>query len=100
MLKEKHLAVVRAALKFLDEEMSPHGAEELLAYLDDRTNSVSIEDVKVAREIFNAVDLSYALVDSAGVVIESERLVPAASLDELSFQSDLSVLASVLVPSQ
>ena len=99
MLTEKHLTIVRGALEFLDEEMSPHGEETLLPYLDDPTSNVSIEDVKVAREFFDAVDLSYALIDSAGVVIESERLVSAASLDELNFQSDHSLLASVLVPS-
>ena len=100
MLTEKHLAVVRAALKFLDEEMSPSGSETLFHYLDGRVEDVSIEDVKVTRKRFGEVDLFYVLVDAACVVVDSERLIAASSPDELNFQSDLSLLASVLVPTR
>lgn len=102
MLTEKHLAAVRAALKFLDEEMSPSGSEALFHYLDEqgRASGVSIQGVKVARKYFDQVDLFYVLVDSAGVVVDSDRLIAASSKDELNFQSDLSLLASVLVPNQ
>jgi hypothetical protein len=100
MLTEKHLAIVRAALKFLDEEMSPSGIDALFHYLDSEGQSigVSLDDLQDARQFFGAVDLSYVLVDSTGVAIESERLIAASSNAELSFQSDLSLLASVLVP--
>jgi hypothetical protein len=98
MLTEKHLAVVRAALKFLDEEMSPSGSEALFHYLDGRVADVSIENVKHARKLFDEFDLFYVLVDAAAVVVESERLIAASSNDELNFQADLSLIASVLVP--
>lgn len=68
MLTEKHLAVVRAALKFLDEEMSPSGSEALFHYLDGQVDGVSIEDVKDARKLFGTLDLYYVLVDAACVV--------------------------------
>jgi hypothetical protein len=100
VLTEKHLAVVRAALKFLDEEMSPSGIDALFHYLDieGRSIGVSLDDLHSARQFFESVDLSYVLVDSTGVAIESEQLIPASSNTELNFQSDLSLLASVLVP--
>lgn len=102
MLTEKHFAVVRAALTYLDEEISPHGKDALCEYLDETGKSLdpAIEDIKTARRIFDSVELSYLLVDSTGIVIESERLIPASSGDEISFQSDLSLLAAVLVPNQ
>lgn len=102
MLTAKHLAVVRAALKYLDEEISPHGKDALFDYLDEtgRNLDPAIEDIKMARRIFDSVELNYLLVDSTGIVIESERLIPALSGDEISFQSDLSLLAAVLVPNQ
>ena len=102
MLTEKHLAVVRAALKYLDEEMSPHGKDALFDYLDETGRSLAptVEDIKTARRIFDSVELNYLLVDSTGIVIESERLIPSSSDDEVSFQSDLSLLAAVLVPIQ
>ena len=102
MLTEKHLAVVRAALTYLDEEISPHGNDALFDYLDEsgRNLDPAIEDVKTARRIFDSVELNHLLVDSTGIVIESERLIPASSDDEINFHSDLSLLAAVLVPIQ
>ena len=102
MLTLKQLAVIRAALKFLDEEMSPSGPEALFHYLDDqgRTGEVSTHDIKAAREYLEQVGLFYVLIDSTGIVVDSKRLIAASSEDELNFQSDLSVLASVLVPAQ
>ena len=102
MLTEKHLAVVRAALRFLDEEIGPSGSEALHHYLEDqsRASGVFIDDIKVAREFFDQVDLFYVLVDPTCLVVDSNRLIAASFNEELNFQSDLSVLAAVLVPIQ
>jgi len=102
MLTEKHLAVVRAALKFLDEEMSPHGREALVHYFapKEKASEVTIKDVAAARNLFAQTTLCYVLIDSNGAVVESERLIPASSIKELNSQSDRSVVASVLVPLQ
>ena len=99
MLKQHHLAIVRAALKYLDEEISPHGTEVLLLYLDEQkeVSDATADHIKEARDFFDSVELNYALVDSLAVYIESERLIPALSNQELSFQSDLSQLATVFV---
>ena len=102
MLKQLHLAVVRAALKYLDEEISPHGTEVLLHYLDEQSESANVtaDHIAEARDFFDSVDLNYALVDSTGVFLESKLLIPAPPDGELSFQSDLSLLATVLVKVQ
>ena len=42
MLTERHLAVVRAALKFLDEEMSPSGPASLFHYLDHQSQASGV----------------------------------------------------------
>ena len=99
MLKQHHLAVVRAALKYLDEEISPHGTEVLLHYLDEqnKTSDATADHIVEARDFFDSVELNYALVDSLGIYIESEKLIPASCYQELSFQSDLSQLATVFV---
>ena len=99
MLKQHHLAIVRAALKYLDEEISPHGTEVLLHYLDEQNEAsdATADHIVEVRDFFDSVELNYALVDSLGIYIESERLIPALSNQELSFQSDLSLLATVFV---
>ena len=99
MLTETHLAVVRAALKFLDEEMSPSGSEALFHYLDEQgqTNGVSIHDLSVARELFEQFDLFYILFDSVSGVVNSNQLIAVPSHDKLIFESDRYVMAPVLL---
>ena len=99
MLTETHLAVVRAALKFLDEEMSPSGSEALFHYLDKRGQEigVSIHDLNVARELFEQFNLFYILVDSVGGVVNSNQLIAASSNNKLIFQSDRYAMAPVLM---
>ena len=102
MLKQHHLAVVRAALKYTDEEISPHGIEILLPYLDEesKASNVTVEHIAETRAFFDNAELNYALVDSTGVMIESERLILASSSEDLNFQSDLSLLATVFIQVQ
>ena len=100
MLTLKHLAVVRAALKYLDEEISPHGEDALSCYLDreGKLLNITVKHIAESRAFFGAVDLSYALVDSTGVAIESRTLFPAGSENSKPLRSDLSLIATVLVP--
>ena len=50
------------------------------------------------RNFFDSVDMGYVLVDSTGILVESQRLIPASPSVALNFQSDLSLLAVVLIP--
>ena len=100
MLTLKHLAVIRAALKYLDEEICPHGGDALNCYLDQESKrlKVTVEHITESRAFFKSVDLNYALVDSTGVTIESKTLFPAGLKNSKPLLSDLSLVATVLVP--
>ena len=102
MLNTFHLAVIRAALKFLDEEISPNGNIALFPYMnqEDESLDVNVEHIKEARHFFNAVELNYALVDATGLLIESQRLLPATKKSSPNLRSDLSLIATVLVPTE
>ena len=100
MLTFKHLAVIKAALKYLDEEITPNGNEALTNYLsrEDENLGVAIEHIHQARHFFDTADLNYALVDAAGLHIESQRLLPANQHATQDLHSDRSLIATVLVP--
>jgi len=96
LLTIKHLAVVQAALKFLDEEISPSGNKALADYLkpENKTLGVTTKHITESLQFFESVDLNYALV----VLIESKRLLPAGAETLETLRSDLSLIAIVLVP--
>ena len=99
MLTEKDLAIVRAALLYLDEEISPSGSDTLQYYLDDRgiVLGVTVADIKLAREAFENSVLFYAKKRRDLDQLESVELVSATGEDELIYMSDRTELASVLV---
>ena len=98
MITEKDLAVVRAALQFLDEEMSPSGNETLNHYLDDRGKQLNVTtaDIKSTREKIATSNLFYARKALGLNELDSVELVPAWTEDELSYLSDRIELVSVL----
>ena len=71
MVTDKHLAVVRAALKFFVEEMAPHG-NSFESYLDDLGNRLKVRsgDLKDAQEQFLNLRSRQVMLD-----IESNKLV-------------------------
>ena len=71
-MQTKHLALVRAALTFWDEEMSAVSHETYRHYLHSKDQEVFIapEDVAIARAYFNQVVLKYGLLDlHAGTLV-------------------------------
>ena len=99
MLTEKDLAIVRAALLYLDEEISPSGNDTLQYYLDDRgiVLVLTVADIKPARETFENSDLFYAKKRRGLDELESVELVSATGENELTYMLDRTELASVLV---
>jgi hypothetical protein len=98
MLTEKDLAIVRAALQYLDEEMSPSADDTLNYYLDDRgiLLGATAADIKPARQAFEKVALYYAKKKLELDELDSVELVPASSNDELNYLADHTELVSVL----
>lgn len=80
-MRAKHLAIVRAALTFWDEEMSSASEAVYQHYLHskDQGTLLTPPDVAEARCFFNEVDLQFALLES-----ESSELVAAKLVDRPS----------------
>lgn len=77
MINETHLAVVRAALTFWDEEISMVTRSVYRHYLhsSDSERVLSTEDVAVTRQFFNNVELRFASVnDTTGEMTFKSRL--------------------------
>ena len=100
MLTEKHLAIIRAALRFWDQEMSPHGDDMFLDYLDesDRNLELTVADTRVTRELLSQSSLFYALAEKETNRLLSGDLIDATVGDEITFHSDRARLVTVLVP--
>ena len=96
MITNKHLAIVRAALTFWDEEMSPTEESVYRHYLHsaDSGTRISAADVAAARKYFNEVELKFALVENESGRFASET--PVETYSELSYQSDKEHLVCVL----
>ena len=71
MIAEKQLAIVRAALRFFEEEMGPHG-NSFETYLDEEDRRLGITNVDLAAtcETFASLILRQVLLDT-----ETGRLV-------------------------
>ena len=101
MLTNTDLAIVRAALQFLDEEFSPNEDKLFQHYLDDQGISlgVSLADIKPARKLFEKSNLFYAKKKRGINELESVDLVRATAQDELTYMADRVELVSVLTTS-
>ncbi len=98
MLKEKHIAIVRAALTFWDEEI---GANESMykhyLHSSDQGIEISPADIMELRMYFNEVQIQFALVDDESGVFVSTS--PVRSHSELDHSIDSAHVVSVWIPS-
>lgn len=64
MIDKKQWAIVRAALRFFDEEMGPHGSS-FKSYLnaDEQRLSIGNDDLSSTRELFESLVLRQAWLD-------------------------------------
>jgi hypothetical protein len=94
VITNKHLAIVRAALTFWDEEMASTEESVYKHYLHsvDLGTRISATDVVAARKHFNEVELKFALVENESGRFVSENPVDAV----LSYPSDKEHLVCVL----
>lgn len=98
MITEKHLAIVRAALTFWDEEMSMENESVYEHYLhsNDQGRKLTANDVADIRDYLNNVDLKVALLEKSSGTFDSDS--PFELTNELSFQADRQTPVAVLVP--
>jgi len=75
LLTKRHLALIRAALLFFDEEMSPHGPAVARPYFEvplDR--DLAPEEAEQLRQLLQTCELKYACGDSSGTHLLSPEL--------------------------
>ena len=96
MLTDKHVAVLKAAVRFLEEEFCPHGADSVRHYLDnsDRELGITSGDIAEARQQIAATEIRYAVLDRFSKSLESASL---ASSHELVWHADRSIPVTVLI---
>ena len=64
MLTQKHLALIRAALLFFDEENSPHGPPVIAKYVDETLDDeLTASDVAELRTLLQGCQLRYVCCD-------------------------------------
>ena len=99
MLTTTDLAIVRAALMFLDEEFFPDQEEMFQHYLDDQgiLAEAGTTDIPVTRAKLNDAELYSALKWVDRVELVSTNLTCSLSSEELSYQSDRELPVSVII---
>ena len=100
MLTETDLAIVRAALMFLDEEFFPDQEEMFQHYLDDEgvLAGAGTDQIKATRAKFEAADLYVAVKQLDGAELTSNRLLQLPLDEELTYQIDREQMVAVIVP--
>lgn len=88
MLTQRHLAIIRAALQFFDEELVPSGMQTIRHYLDVPLNeAVTHDEVRRMRSFLKNTELKYGRFDRRtkqliwreidGLITGSHRSTPA-----------------------
>ncbi|MCA9124840.1 MAG: hypothetical protein H6822_24575 [Planctomycetaceae bacterium] len=100
MLTPRHLAVIRAALKYWDEEMSPHRAGSFAAYLDEPSlaGNLTSEDVTYARQQLANCTARYAACDEAATTLIGGQLFATIVEAERTSEAGSGRVVTVLVP--
>ena len=101
MLTTRHLAVIRAALKFWDEEMSPHGTAAFTGYADEPIvgGELTSSDVTHVRKQLDRIELRYAVCDEDVTELIGGQLFETAEEAESAQHSRVERIVTVLVPS-
>jgi hypothetical protein len=99
LLTKRHLAVLRAALQYFDEELSPHGMEAMKDYFDRPLDEdLTREEVQQLREFLRGCKLRYACCDPKRKILLNPKLsVTVKGLNNISVGKNVHV-AAVLLP--
>lgn len=99
MLTRKHLAVLRAAMQYFDEELVPHGMDAMRPYLNETLEGeITPVDIRELQQFLRDIDLRYAVVNPFTKQAIPTVLYP--SVDEATGASSepSQRLAVVLIP--
>ena len=81
MLTQTHLAVLRAALQFFDEELGPHGVNAMRPYFQEGLDeAVSRNDIAQLRELLRICEIRYVCCDREGTQVMHTGLFASADV--------------------
>jgi len=76
LLTKRHLAIIRAALQFFDEEMTPHGPDVSRPYFEEPLEGeLKADEVEQLRELLQTVELRYLCCEGTGAIVSSQELM-------------------------
>ena len=99
MLQPRHLAVIRAALQYWDEEQSPHGTAAFAGYIEEPLpgGELTNEDVEYLCVQLEHCELRYALCNEDGSELISQRLFETVEAAEHADSEGTAIIAAVLI---
>ncbi len=99
MLTRRHLAVLRAALQFFDEEIMPHGVRAMRPYFDEPLRgALKPLEVRELRTFLRDCELKYASYDPKSARLNSPELSPSVKEARSTTVDPASQIAVVLLP--
>ncbi|WP_437192481.1 hypothetical protein [Planctomicrobium sp. SH527] len=76
MLAKRHLAIIRAALQFFDEELSAHAPDVARPYFEEPLEGeLEADEVEQLRELLQTVELRYLCCEGVGATMTSQELL-------------------------
>lgn len=99
MLTRRHLAVLRAALQFFDEEFMPHGARAMRPYFDKPLRgTLKPLEIHELRKFLRDCQLKYAGYDPVSGRLTNLKRSLSAAKARLKTSHPASQIAVVLLP--
>lgn len=99
MLTKRHLAVLRAALQFFDEELMPHGSKAMRPYFSKPLSPApSPEETQELRAFLENCELRYICCDPTTAQVHSSELSMTGKAASAMSTSQTCRIASVLLP--
>lgn len=100
MLTRTDLVLIRAALQFFDEEMSPHGARVMRPYLDEPlTSDIAKDTIRNLRERLKNCQLAYVHCNPTNMTLATTDAI--LNLNDASPPAGpaMTAIATILFPS-
>ena len=98
MLTPKHLAVLRAALQYFQDELVPHGLDALRPYLDGpMEGDITGADVRQLQQFLRDAEIHYAAVSSAAPRQMDSKLYMSTEAASAGLRDDSWQVVAVLI---
>lgn len=98
MLTTRHLAVLRAALQYFDEELLPHGTGAMRPYFDESLDvELKTPEIRELRNFLRDCELKYACYDPTSSRLTGSELSKSVEDARLITADPASQIAVVLL---